>query len=67
VTKVVGIDTKPKPVDSCQFCGHIPACPALTCPKVVRFELFEDGTIAAVEFFEPDVWKPRPEGDETPE
>jgi hypothetical protein len=60
VTKVVGIESAKKPDDdACLYCGKVPACLGMTCPKVVRFELFEDGSIAAVEFFDPDVWKPR--------
>ena len=57
--KIVGIDTKQKPVDSsCQFCGAEPACPGLTCPRLKAVELFDDGaTLAVVEFFEPEVWK----------
>jgi hypothetical protein len=56
--QVVDIDTKPKPVDFCQFCGRVPACPALTCPRVKYLEVFDDGSVAAVEYFEPEVWKP---------
>ena len=62
--KVVGIDTRPKPVDSCQFCGHVPACPALTCSRLKYLELFDDGSLAAVEYFE--TWTP-PKGDEPAE
>jgi hypothetical protein len=32
----------------------------MTCPRLKYIELFDDGaTIAAVEFFEPEVWKPK--------
>jgi hypothetical protein len=58
-SKVVGLDTKQKPVDSCQFCGHEPAHPFMTCPRLKYIEIFDDGTPAAVEFFEPGVWEPR--------
>lgn len=55
--KVVGIEGGKKPEAACLYCGKVPACPDMTCPKVSRFELFDDGTLAAVEFFEPGKWK----------
>ena len=64
--KVTDISDKRKPADACQFCGQTPACPALTCPKVARIELFDDGSLAAVEYFDPGKWQPLPKGDETP-
>lgn len=59
--KVVGLDEKRKKTDDepCQFCNTVPACRALTCPRVARFELWEDGSLAAVEYFES--WKPKAE------
>ena len=57
MTKVVGIPVTRKPDAPCGYCGAIPACPDMTCPKCARFELFDDGSLAAVEFFEPDKWK----------
>jgi hypothetical protein len=57
VTKVVGIPTTKKPDAPCLYCGALPPCPDMTCPKCARFELFDDGSLAAVEFFEPGKWK----------
>jgi hypothetical protein len=31
----------------------------MTCPRLKYIEIFDDGTPAAVEFFEPGVWEPR--------
>lgn len=53
---VVGIDKSPP---NCPFCGANPSCPDLTCPRLSAAELFDDNTIAAVEFFPPEVWKPK--------
>jgi hypothetical protein len=58
-SKVVGIDSAKKPDTPCLYCGKSPACPNLTCPRIKFAELFEDGTLAAVEFFEPQIWNPR--------
>jgi len=57
-SKIVGIESSKKP-DACLYCGHEPAHPNMTCPRVARFELWEDGTLAGVEFFEPEIWQPR--------
>jgi hypothetical protein len=54
--KVVGITSAKKP---CQYCGADPAHPDLSCPRIKYAEIYEDGSLAAVEFFEPEIWKPR--------
>lgn len=56
MTKVVGIDSGKKPdADECLFCDGKHS--SLKCPRLRYLELYEDGTIAAVEFIPPD--KPR--------
>ena len=55
--KVVPIADGKKPDEPCPFCGKTSACPALTCPRVKYLEQYDDGTVAAVEFFEPEVWQ----------
>ena len=57
--KVVDIDRGKQP-DPCQFCGAEPAHVHLSCPRIKAAELYEDGTVAFVEFFPPT-------GDETPD
>jgi hypothetical protein len=58
--KVVGIAGGKKP-DECLFCDGEHS--TLKCPRVLYLELFEDGSISAVEFVQP---KTLPYGDETP-
>jgi hypothetical protein len=60
VTKVVAIGGSKKndDPDECSFCGAKPWHHVFRCPKVARVELFEDGTLSAVEYFDPDVWQP---------
>jgi hypothetical protein len=60
VNKVVGIDKNKKPPEEsrCLYCGTVPACYGLTCPRIASMEVFNDGTLACVEFHEK--WKPVP-------
>lgn len=51
MTKVVGIETGKKP-DVCLYCGADPAHAGLSCPRIKAAELYEDGSLAFVEFFE---------------
>lgn len=53
--KVVELDTK-KP-DVCQFCGGEHR--EIRCLRVKSLEVDEDGAVVFVEFFPPEVWKPR--------
>jgi hypothetical protein len=56
--KLVGIDGgKKSEPEVCQFCGG--TCPMLTCPRLKYIELDERGAPAAVEFFEPEIWRPQ--------
>ncbi len=57
MTKVVGIDKNKKLEGPCPYCGADPKCPDLTCLRVLRYELAEDGSLAAIEFFERDKWQ----------
>jgi hypothetical protein len=59
MTKVVQIGGgKKRDDEACMCCGH-PWHHIMLCPKVQRVELYEDGSLAAVEYFEPDVWRPK--------
>jgi hypothetical protein len=61
MTKVVSIDGgKIKDDDApCLCCGADPGHHIMLCPRVARLELFEDGTLAAVEYFPPGEWQLR--------
>lgn len=56
--KVVGIDGGKRDEDRCQFCGAIPSCYALTCPRLKHIEIADDGSPVMVEYFAPNEWKP---------
>jgi hypothetical protein len=56
VTKVVGIQGGKKPEDACLFCDG--QHQTLKCPRVAYLELFEDGSVASVRFFKPEIWNP---------
>jgi hypothetical protein len=49
-------DDEPEP---CQFCGGIPAHLGVSCPRIKEAELYENGALAFVKFFPPDVWMPK--------
>lgn len=59
---VVGIEggkkSEPEP---CQFCGHESGHPAMTCPRLKRFEIDDKGVPFKVWFFPEREWKPRTE------
>lgn len=57
MTKVVGISGGKKPTEECLFCDG--EHQSLKCPRVKYLELFEDGSVAAVEFFDPPPNLPR--------
>jgi hypothetical protein len=58
VTKVVGIDKNKKPTEEsrCLYCGAVPECYGLSCPRAASFELFPDGSLCCVEYRES--WNP---------
>lgn len=49
MTKVVDIGAKK--ADECLFCDG--SHQSMKCPRVKFLELYEDGSVAVVEFFEP--------------
>jgi hypothetical protein len=55
MTKIVDISSKKPPAEECNFCDKPHS--SLRCPRVAYMELYEDGTVQAVEFFPPNVWK----------
>lgn len=59
VGKVVGLESTKKP-EPCQFCGADPPhASALVCPRLKYAEIDDSGGLIAVEFFEPEIWKPK--------
>lgn len=58
MTKVVGLDGK-RP--ACPYCGHKPACPDFTCPRIAS--VWSDDDSWQIDFAEN--WQPPPTGDET--
>lgn len=52
--KVVGLESKK--LDACLFCGGEHS--SLTCLRVKELELHEDGSIAFVAYYPPEVWNP---------
>lgn len=54
MTKVVSIDAgSGKKQEPCMFCGAELAHVHLSCPRIKAAELYEDGSVAFIEYFPP--------------